>query len=91
MAAAVTNHDHVHRKAGKTTVTVQWLPFDSDADERGVFDKSHDSMRGGWGGTLDRLGGIFRGRRAQLMSVPPRKFVLTTSPFVGSPFRTSSR
>lgn len=42
--------------AGKTTVTVHWLPFDSDADERSVFDRSHDSMRGGWGGTLDQLG-----------------------------------
>ncbi len=41
--------------AGKTTVTVNWLPYDSDADERRVFDASHESMKGGWGGTFERL------------------------------------
>ena len=41
--------------AGKTTVTVTWWPFDSDEDERHVFDAKHDSMRMGWGGTLDQL------------------------------------
>ena len=42
--------------AGKTTVTVHWLPFDSYADERRVFDNNLESMRGGWGGTFDQLG-----------------------------------
>ncbi len=41
--------------AGKTTVTVKWWPFDSDADERRVFDNNRENMRGGWGGTLEQL------------------------------------
>ena len=41
--------------ADRTTVTVTWLPIDADADERCVFDKSHTSMNGGWGGTFDQL------------------------------------
>jgi len=43
-------------QAGKTTVTVNWLPFDSDDDERQVFDKNLASMNQGWGGTFDQLG-----------------------------------
>ncbi|MDB6113273.1 MAG: hypothetical protein JWQ62_218 [Lacunisphaera sp.] len=42
-------------KAGKTTVTVNWLPYESDADERAVFDRNRDSMTKGWGGTLEQL------------------------------------
>lgn len=41
--------------AGKTTVTVTWLPIDADVEERRVFDKNHASMKGGWGGTFDQL------------------------------------
>ena len=41
--------------AGKTTVTVNWLPLDSDDDERRVFDANLASMNGGWGGTFDQL------------------------------------
>ncbi len=41
--------------AGKTTVTVNWLPLDADDDERRVFDNNHASMSGGWGGTFEQL------------------------------------
>jgi uncharacterized protein YndB with AHSA1/START domain len=42
-------------QAGKSTVTVNWLPYESDADERRVFDTKRDSMRLGWGGTFEQL------------------------------------
>ena len=42
-------------QAGKTTVTVNWLPYESDADERRVFDAGRESMKMGWGGTLEQL------------------------------------
>lgn len=41
--------------AGQTTVTVNWWPIDADAEERRVFDASHESMKMGWGGTLEQL------------------------------------
>jgi uncharacterized protein YndB with AHSA1/START domain len=41
--------------AGKTTVTVNWLPIDADDDERRVFESNRPSMNGGWGGTFDQL------------------------------------
>jgi uncharacterized protein YndB with AHSA1/START domain len=40
---------------GKTKVTIRWAPHDATDDERKTFDASHDSMRQGWGGTLDQL------------------------------------
>ena len=40
---------------GKTTVTVRWSPIDPTDAERAKFDGSHDSMRGGWTGTFERL------------------------------------
>ncbi|MBP9901142.1 MAG: SRPBCC domain-containing protein [Verrucomicrobia bacterium] len=41
--------------AGKTTVTVTWWPYNSDADERQVFNNNLENMKGGWGGTFDQL------------------------------------
>ncbi|SDS30168.1 SRPBCC family protein [Opitutus sp. GAS368] len=41
--------------AGKTTVTVNWWPYEADADERRVFDAGHESMKMGWGGTFEQL------------------------------------
>ena len=41
-------------KAGRTTVTVHWLPYESDETERRVFDSGRESMKLGWGGTLDQ-------------------------------------
>jgi uncharacterized protein YndB with AHSA1/START domain len=42
-------------RGGKTTVTVRWTPHNATEEERTVFVSSHDSMRQGWGGTLDQL------------------------------------
>lgn len=43
-------------KTGKTTVTVNWLPYEAEADERRVFEAMRESMKMGWGGTFDQLG-----------------------------------
>jgi uncharacterized protein YndB with AHSA1/START domain len=40
---------------GKTKFTVTWRPHNPSAEEQTTFDAGHDSMRGGWGGTLDKL------------------------------------
>ena len=40
---------------GKTKFTVRWSPHNASDDERKTFDAGHDSMRQGWGGTLDKL------------------------------------
>jgi uncharacterized protein YndB with AHSA1/START domain len=42
--------------AGKATFTVNWSPFNPTPEERAAFDAGHDSMRGGWTGTMDQLG-----------------------------------
>ena len=42
---------------GGTLVTVLWSPYDANDRERATFDANHASMRGGWGGTFDALGG----------------------------------
>lgn len=41
--------------SGKTKFTVTWRPHNATAEEQAAFDAGHDSMRGGWGGTLDKL------------------------------------
>jgi len=43
--------------AGRTTVTVNWLPYEATDVEWKTFDAGRESMKAGWGGTLDRLGG----------------------------------
>jgi uncharacterized protein YndB with AHSA1/START domain len=40
---------------GKSKVTIRWSPHNATAEEQQTFDTSHDSMRQGWGGTLDQL------------------------------------
>jgi len=40
---------------GKTKFTVSWSPHNATDEERKTFDAGHDSMRQGWGGTLDKL------------------------------------
>jgi uncharacterized protein YndB with AHSA1/START domain len=40
---------------GKTKVTIRWSPYNASEDEQKTFDASHDSMRQGWGGTMDQL------------------------------------
>jgi hypothetical protein len=39
----------------KTLLTIQWLPLNATDIERKTFDEGHESMKNGWGGTLDRL------------------------------------
>ena len=41
--------------AGRTKLTIRWSPLNPSAEERQTFDAGHDSMRQGWGGTLDQL------------------------------------
>lgn len=43
-------------QGGKTLVTVNWVPFDSTEAERATFEAGRESMKQGWGGTLDQLG-----------------------------------
>lgn len=42
-------------QAGKTTVTIHWVPFDATDAERATFEAGRDSMKMGWTGTLDQL------------------------------------
>jgi uncharacterized protein YndB with AHSA1/START domain len=46
--------------AGKTTVTINWLPYESDEDERQVFANNLPNMNMGWSGTLDQLGAYLK-------------------------------
>ena len=40
---------------GKTKFTIRWSSLNATEQERKTFDAGHDSMRQGWGGTLDQL------------------------------------
>jgi uncharacterized protein YndB with AHSA1/START domain len=40
---------------GKTKLTVRWSPINPTAEEQTTFDAGHDSMRGGWGGSFEKL------------------------------------
>jgi uncharacterized glyoxalase superfamily protein PhnB/uncharacterized protein YndB with AHSA1/START domain len=40
---------------GKTKFTVSWAPLNATEEERKTFDAGHDSMRGGWSGTMEQL------------------------------------
>jgi uncharacterized protein YndB with AHSA1/START domain len=48
-------------REGRTTVMLQWVPINATETERKAFERGHDSMRGGWTGTLDRLGEYLAG------------------------------
>ncbi len=41
--------------AGKTTVTVHWLPYEADDDERRTFEAQREGMKMGWGGTFEQF------------------------------------
>ena len=50
--------------AARPRFTVRWCRTTRAAEERKTFDTNHDSMRQGWGGTLDKLDGLSgQGRR----------------------------
>lgn len=40
---------------GKTKVTIRWAPYNASTEEQATFDAGHDSMRMGWGGSLEQL------------------------------------
>jgi uncharacterized protein YndB with AHSA1/START domain len=42
-------------ESGKTRVKVSWIPHEATETERNTFDQARDSMKQGWGGTLDQL------------------------------------
>jgi len=44
-------------EGGKTRFTIRWSAHNATAEEQKTFDASHDSMRMGWGGTMDQLAG----------------------------------
>jgi uncharacterized protein YndB with AHSA1/START domain len=44
----------------RTRVTVTWLPHEAADVERRTFDEGRDSMKQGWGGTLDKLADYLR-------------------------------
>ncbi len=48
---------------GKTKVTLRWSPLDATAEEQKTFDAAHDGMRGGWGGTFERLTAYLAGAK----------------------------
>jgi uncharacterized protein YndB with AHSA1/START domain len=48
---------------GKTKLTVRWSPINATEAEQQTFDAGHDSMRQGWGGTLDQLGAYLSNAR----------------------------
>jgi uncharacterized protein YndB with AHSA1/START domain len=50
---------------GKTLLTIKWAAINATQEERDVFDSSHDSMRGGWGGTLEQLVAYLNKEKAQ--------------------------
>jgi uncharacterized protein YndB with AHSA1/START domain len=43
--------------ANTTKVTVHWIPINAGDDEVKTFDEGRESMKMGWTGTLDQLGG----------------------------------
>ena len=49
---------------GKTRLTLRWSPLHAKAEEQKTFDAAHDSMRGGWGGTFERLDAYLAGAKA---------------------------
>jgi uncharacterized protein YndB with AHSA1/START domain len=49
---------------GKTKFTVSWAPLNATEDERKTFDAGHDSMRGGWSGTMEQLAAYLAKARA---------------------------
>jgi len=40
---------------GKTSLTLTWSPIEASPQEQSTFDAAHDGMRGGWGGSFERL------------------------------------
>lgn len=41
--------------AGKTTITIEWIPINASETETKTFDENRAGMTGGWSGTFDKL------------------------------------
>ncbi len=54
MHSTVSLVEHAGRGRG-TLVTIIWRPIEASPEEVAAFAAAFDSMRQGWGGTLDRL------------------------------------
>ena len=54
MLSTITFAEHAGIGGG-TTVVVEWSPLNATESEQRTFADGHDSMRQGWGGTLDKL------------------------------------
>jgi uncharacterized protein YndB with AHSA1/START domain len=42
-------------REGRTTLTIRWSPHEASEGECRVFDAGHESMKMGWGGTMEQL------------------------------------
>ena len=42
-------------RQGQTGVTLRWSPLNATAQEQATFDAAHAVVRGGWGGSFERL------------------------------------
>lgn len=58
--SVVTFADHAGIGGG-TVVTLQWSAINATEAERTTFDASHESMRAGWGGTMEQLDAYLAG------------------------------
>ncbi|MEJ1972832.1 MAG: SRPBCC family protein [Lacunisphaera sp.] len=45
----------LEERDGKTILTLRWVALNATDEERRTFDGAHDSMKQGWGGTMDQL------------------------------------
>jgi uncharacterized protein YndB with AHSA1/START domain len=61
MLSTITFEEMGGASGGKTKVTVQWIPADSSTElERKTFDEGRESMKQGWGGTMDQFAGYLK-------------------------------
>ena len=49
-------------QTGRTLLTIRWEPLNPTEEERTAFDGGHESMQGGWSGSLDRLEEHLKGK-----------------------------
>lgn len=50
----------LEEQAGQTWMKIRWESYKATDEERKTFDNGHDSMRQGWGGTMDQLDAYLR-------------------------------
>lgn len=51
----LATYEFEEQPGGKTRVTIRWKAYNATPEEQNIFDTNHDSMRMGWGGTLEQL------------------------------------